>query len=548
MAEIAINPRHNVHKKYRQMIFANPYRFGVYVPPVVNNTFIGGVASVINTPTQLAAKLQNYPSGSAFDEANIQNFTIVGDDIECYIGVDYQVVSYASFPNITNYIDEGNKCKFLNFQSFTATDSISLVKFNGVLNCLNDVFLNSACKFFEFKELIKVTNNMFNSTYKAENIFIPNALTIGDSNTVVNNCFLNIKLGCKIYVHPSMLTVNAGGLEADLAYAQNTRGCIISAVQNYTSPNPITDLSIGTVYATAIQLNFTAPIGSTNTIDFYEVWVNGEYNNKGNTSGLFATDLTPSTVYNIEVKPVDIYYNKSTSNIVTQATTNSSVLDYPINEHLVSYYKMENNVLDSWGTNHGTQTNITYGVGLVGQNAIFNGTNAFVSIPDTNALSFTDGVTDKPFSISYILNTTDTQFYIINKNSSTKREFECEYYAGKLYFRVVSLGNSSNKLEQTYTIAMTGVNLIITHTYDCNGIGGLKTYVNGVLVASTSALMGTYVRMENTTNPITLGGLTWNTSYFLNGKLDEVSFFNKALNASEVSEINAKLLSGQSLI
>jgi len=163
---------------------------------------------------------------------------------------------------------------------------------------------------------------------------MPNVLEIGD--TVLFNDFFDDKLGetpfksgCKIYINPFLQTSNAGAEEGDIAYAR-TRGATIRYVTDFTAPNPITNLSIGNVYGTAIQLNFTAPTGSLNTIDFYEVWVNGRYYQDITGSGQYITGLTPSTVYNIEVKPTDIYYNKSTSNIVTQTTSDGAITDLSI--------------------------------------------------------------------------------------------------------------------------------------------------------------------------------------------------------------------------
>jgi hypothetical protein len=51
--------------------------------------------------------------------------------------------------------------------------------------------------------------------------------TLGASNTANNSVFNNIKTGCSITVPIAMQTINAGGVEPDLLYAQNTRGATI---------------------------------------------------------------------------------------------------------------------------------------------------------------------------------------------------------------------------------------------------------------------------------------------------------------------------------
>lgn len=265
------------------------------------NTFIGGVASVISTPALLAAKLQNYPSGTAFSEFSIANFTIIGDDIECYIGVDYIVNSFR-YTSITYYKDLGGYCKIVGDECFTGDSSMTMAIFPQAV---------------ELKAFVHLGWNFTNCTI-LELCYIPKATIIGLSN-LDNIVFRNVKIGCKIYAEPTMATINSGGVEGDLAYAIASRSAIVSYVLNFTAPNPITNLSVGTVGATTIQLNFTAPTGSANAIDFYEAYANGIYKNKI-VSGGNITGLTTGTSYEIEVIPRDIYYNGSSSNKVTQTT------------------------------------------------------------------------------------------------------------------------------------------------------------------------------------------------------------------------------------
>ena len=118
-----------------------------------------------------------------------------------------------------------------------------------------------------------------------------------------------------------MATINAGGVEGYLANAIS-RGATVRYVTNFTPPNPITTLTSGTVTSTTIQLNFTPPTGSTNAIDYYEVWLNGVDSGKTVTaSGQNVTGLTTATSYDIELITVDIFYNKSVkSNKITVST------------------------------------------------------------------------------------------------------------------------------------------------------------------------------------------------------------------------------------
>jgi len=332
MGEIAINPTHNVHQKYRQMNLVNPYIFSV--PVVAPNLYIGGVASTINTPELLAAKFQNYPSGTSFSALNIQNFAIVGSDIKCTVIADYSIIDSAFSNNslITYYIDN-LRCKEIKSAAFFSSLSTSggiymniyKVHFENVIvigsNAFNSDFGTYGLKIAEFPNATTINGTRtFINNNKLEIVYIPKITSLGDSVTD-NQIFQSVK-NAKIYANPVLQTSNSGGVEGDLSYA-SSQGNTIRYVPNYTTPNSITNLLVGNVYNTAIQLNFTPP-SSINTIDYYEVHLNGVYANKIYASGEFITGLSNSTTYSISLYVVDIYYNKSLiSNVVSQITTNN---------------------------------------------------------------------------------------------------------------------------------------------------------------------------------------------------------------------------------
>jgi len=71
--------------------------------------------------------------------------------------------------------------------------------------------------------------------------------------------------------------------------------------------------------------------------------------------------------------------------------------------NLIRYYRFNNDVTDEVGLGNGTPSNITYVTGKSGQAADFNGSSSYVSVPDSNDLSFTDGANDNPFSVSFYI-------------------------------------------------------------------------------------------------------------------------------------------------
>lgn len=276
------------------------------------NVFIGGAASVITNETQLAAKLANYPSGTAFSVANIYNFTIVGDDIECYIGVDYQIVP-AAFRNTqittsspTYFRDYGLKCKLLKSSAFYSSRRTGLFDFPAVLTI-------EASQFYH--------ENYGDADVADRIYYFPNCTNIGSPTVADTQMFGFGNITQKYYANTFLQTNNAGGVDATLAYGIANDTLQVVWILNQTAPSAITNLTIGTITATTLQLNFTAP-SSLNTIDFYEVWLNGKRTDKTVTaSGQNITGLTTATLYNVQLKAVDIYYNKSEWSNTASATT-----------------------------------------------------------------------------------------------------------------------------------------------------------------------------------------------------------------------------------
>ena len=82
-----------------------------------------------------------------------------------------------------------------------------------------------------------------------------------------------------------MQTINSGGVEGDLALFDSLGTNSVVYVTNFTPPNPVINLSAGTIYNTAVQLNFTPPT-SVNGVDFYEVYLNGEKSHLITTASL----------------------------------------------------------------------------------------------------------------------------------------------------------------------------------------------------------------------------------------------------------------------
>lgn len=262
----------------RTTIFGSVYA-AVNLTP---NTFIGGLASAIPTKAALATKL-------GIAESSIGYFGVNGNNIEAAVNVSYNMPINVFFNNdiITSFEEVGNVTS-INQSMFGDSGSIARV----ILPiCTN---ING-----EFN---------FQATNSLKRLYIPNVTDIGMSAGNNRNFRFGSFSNCNIYANEFLETNNAGAMDGDLADAQFL-GATIKFIRNLTKPSSITDLS-----HSGGTLAFTAPI-SANTLDFYEVYVNGFYKQEIAGSGSVISGLVNGD--KVTVYACDIYYNRSLSNEIT---------------------------------------------------------------------------------------------------------------------------------------------------------------------------------------------------------------------------------------
>jgi hypothetical protein len=66
-------------------------------------------------------------------------------------------------------------------------------------------------------------------------------------------------------------------------------------------------------------------------------------------------------------------------------------------------------------------------------------------------------------------------------------------------------------------------------------VGGIDIYLNGTAVDDTNITNGTYVTMESLSVDINIGSLD-NQTKFLEGQIDEVKIYSRALTSAEVTK------------
>ena len=188
---------------------------------------------------------------------------------------------------------------------------------------------------------------------------------------------------------------------------------------------------------------------------------------------------------------------------------------------------------DSWSP----ETNLT-GAGAIPfsntKSIVFDGIDDYIDCADNDNLSFGNGVTDSPFSISLWLNIGNTKSRgVVSKYGSFGAEYLLYMVAGSVRFLLNDTVNSSSIYATGSTSLTLNTWYNVAITYDGSGLSGINIYVNGVLETLATGGSG-YVAMSNTNQPVEIG--KYSTLEFL-GKADEVAIFNSELSQGDITAI-----------
>jgi hypothetical protein len=185
-----------------------------------------------------------------------------------------------------------------------------------------------------------------------------------------------------------------------------------------------------------------------------------------------------------------------------------------------AYYKLDNTALDSVNTNDLTLVNgTTYATGKVNNGLTFDAVNDYVSIP-TSLFDFTGD-----FTINMWVNFASTGVYGLWQNNSGSN-FGWMYLNTNV-IRYLGPNDASVLLSTTIIAPSTWYMITITRKTSTR----TRMYINGTLESSDT----TTANFASNTANRRLGSIL--SSYYLNGKMDEVSFFNTEKTASEITDI-----------
>lgn len=300
-----------------------------------------------------------------------------------------------------------------------------------------------------------------------------------------------------------------------------------------TSLNKVVSIYVDGAYQT--QTNYSTMI-LTNTFGYIGAQENGTPTANGVTLddiAHFSRALTPGEVFKLYqgVEPKEL-------NSTTLAT----------DANLVSYYRLEGNGSDTKNTNNASATtNVSFGTsyGMVTQGALFNGSSAYITVPDSASLDNTGNRTFSFWFYSSALPGTGLAQWIFRKGLEAANGTNYGMYIGnvggtiRIGYREVAGNGRSHYCSQTLQ-AGKWYHCALTLNY---GETEPAMYIDGVRMSAVidDSINPTYSAPANT-YPLYIGSNQSDTSKtYFNGYLDDFAYLNRKLTDEEIW----KLYSGE---
>ena len=198
-----------------------------------------------------------------------------------------------------------------------------------------------------------------------------------------------------------------------------------------------------------------------------------------------------------------------------------------ITEGLVSYWPLNNDTLDYWGNNNGTNNGATPTTGKVGNARSFDGSENDINVANSPSISdYSGGVS---ICLWFNTNSVDVAQSQFGQNGPGFLNFWMSAGVGSTNLRFET--NTSQSFNSNLAI-YPGTWYFACGIYDTSiSDNRAKLYLNGILDNQANLTFDT-----SRTSPISIGGYDA-TNYPFNGLIDEVQIFNRSLSASEVSQL-----------
>jgi Tol biopolymer transport system component len=242
----------------------------------------------------------------------------------------------------------------------------------------------------------------------------------------------------------------------------------------------------------------------------------------------------------------------ATVTAVSTIVNDDSASCTPSTTGLVAWWRSEGTPFDSVNRIDGTLYNgaIATGVGKVGQAFSFDGVNDRIGVPDADALKLTGSLSIQTWVKMTAYGSRSMIFFRGDNRNGLDPYVLSIDSAGRVTFHLESLTEISDL--QTTNVVQLNRWVHLTATLD-GALGLTKIYINGTVAAEGSTTVRPFQDLDPTKSPgIGIGntGGYPNTSHNFPfaGLIDELSIYNRALSAAEISSIYASGTNGSCAI
>lgn len=372
---------------------------------------------------------------------------------------------------------------------------------------------------------------------------IANAIVFGGGSRVrLSGTIINAQptagdaFSIEVWLNPSALPASYGTILAENAGARGLylkSDGTMSYWDFFAGSDHLSTTALSTGVYTHVVFTYAGASGN------WKFYINNVLSGSGSGSALQATslemigaDFGGPLPYSGQVDMLRVWatYELSATEI-SQLYNGGAGITYPaiaLFDGLVSYWNMNNNVLDSQGVNNGTAHNLSYMTGRIAQGVTGNGTSSWVDLGVGTGLNITGDLT----IAAWCYRTSNNYLFIMCRTTGSGAG------ASTYEFRI----NSGGALEfLTYSGGggATGSGTIPLNVWSfvCATRSGAtcKVFVDGVKVGTGTCLAPTSLPAENTIIGSRQDGISYLGSQGY--ALDDVGIWNRALTEDEVSNL-----------
>ena len=228
-----------------------------------------------------------------------------------------------------------------------------------------------------------------------------------------------------------------------------------------------------------------------------------------------------------------LYVNNGVCDVEAVPESPLSVVDIFCNNGGVALYTLDGNTDDAGGTHNASSTDITYSAGKFSDGAVFNGSSSSIYLGNVNLLNSSHYSISLWFSVNDLSSGSHNPLYYVNIPNSPALFITftdgalgyLQYWGYSPTYTVIE--NNSNLSTDTW------YHLAFVHTGS-----EIHAYLNGVRKVTQRKGIENYTGADNEQ---TLGAFRStdgnNTEYWLDGALDQVRIFDRALTDDEVNTL-----------